>query len=105
MIATISTARSAPCEGPRKLPKFKQQLFDLVVGAQRNGTQNMTRKELQQAWEHRHSKRTGDGNVSGRVSEMVRDGYLVELGDKRQCRVTTELAKVFFVPAQQASLV
>lgn len=87
-----------------KLSTFKQELFDIVLGAQRNGARDMTAKEIQDAYERKKSKRVGDGNVGGRVSEMVRDGYLVRADERRVCLVTGDKSVPVFVPEGQARL-
>lgn len=88
-----------------KLSPLQQQLYDLVLGAQRNGADNLTRRELQQAWEYRHNKRIGEGNVSGRVAEMLAGRWLIQSTNRRTCRVSGSLSvHTVFVPAVQGRL-
>ena len=106
-MSTSTTSREVSASHQGGLPKlsaFKQALFDIVRVAQRCGAADLTSKEIQAKYESLTSKRVGDGNVAGRVSEMVRDGYLCRSKDRRKCVETRETAAAVSVPAVQAAM-
>lgn len=81
------------------------QLYELIVGHQRNGGQDMTGRELQQAYEARFSVRIDAGAISSAVSKLVAAGKLRRRDVPRACAVTGRAVLPVFVPAKQASLV
>lgn len=88
-----------------KLSKPRQELFDIVLGAQRNGTSDMTNREIQDAFERRNSCRIGEGTVSSAINRLVALGYLTRSSEKRRCKVTgSEHVSAVFVPEKQARL-
>ena len=102
--AKLTDSSSQPVKA-RSLSPAQQQVFDVVVGAQRSGADNMTNREIGRALEYLHNRRFGEGAVASRVTELVNGGYLDSLTEKRRCLVTGELAFARFVPAKQGRLV
>jgi hypothetical protein len=91
--------------GLPKLPPFKQALFDIIVAAQRHGAIDLTAKEIQAKYENLTSKRVDNSNVAGRISEMVREGYLAASSEKRRCvESQSEGVRAVYVPATQARI-
>lgn len=85
------------------LKRLNDDLLYLVRGAQANGCQDLSLRELQQAYELRHGKRIELGTVSGAVTRLVAGNKLVRLGNPRRCNVTGREILPFFVPAEQVS--
>lgn len=98
---TSSAAFKTVAAGQMK--RLNDELFDLVQGAQRNGCKDLSLRELQQAYELRHSKRIELGTVSGAVTRMVAAKRLVRDATPRRCHVTGREILPFCVPATQAS--
>ena len=74
---------------PGKLTPIKQDILNIVRGAQRLGAADMTAMEIQRIYEERIKQgRISDGYFAGRVSELVTGGHLLRSA-KRQCRATT----------------
>lgn len=86
-----------------QMKRLNDELLDLVLGAQRNGCKDLSLRELQQAYELRHSKRIELGTVSGAVTRMVAANKLVRDATPRRCHVTGREILPFCVPATQAS--
>lgn len=82
---------AAPVAKPKKLSQMKRDVLDIVRHAHARGVVDMTATEIQRLYEQQPGKlggargRVGDGNFAGRVSEMVRDGWLLR-STPRQCR-------------------
>lgn len=87
----------------KSMKRLNDDLFDLVQGAQRNGCKDLSLRELQQAYELRHSKRIELGTVSGAVTRMVAANKLVRDSTPRRCHVTGREILPFCVPATQVS--
>jgi hypothetical protein len=81
---------SPPATKPKKLSQMKRDVLDIVRFAHGRGVVNMTATEIQRIYEKQPGKtgsargRVADGYFAGRVSEMVRDGWLLR-SSKRQC--------------------
>lgn len=82
---------SPPAAKPKKLSQMKRDVLDIVRFAHGRGVVNMTATEIQRIYEKQPGKtggargRVADGYFAGRVSEMVRDGWLLR-SSKRQCQ-------------------
>jgi hypothetical protein len=100
---TAAAAREA--FGWRRTAKQQAEIFDVVLGAQRNGTDNMSLTEIRDAYERRYGRRIDVARVSARVSDMVAAGRLVRIADTRPCAVTGRLVHPVLVPAKQARLI
>jgi hypothetical protein len=80
-----------PAAKPKKLSQMKRDVLDIVRFAHGRGVADMTATEIQRIYEKQPGKtggargRVADGYFAGRVSEMVRDGWLLRSA-KRQCR-------------------
>lgn len=85
------------------MKRLNDDLLDLVQGAQRNGCKDLSLRELQQAYELRHSKRIELGTVSGAVTRLVAAKKLVRDTTPRRCNVTGREIMPFCAPAKQES--
>jgi hypothetical protein len=83
------------------LKRLNDDLLDLVRGAQMNGCKDLSLRELQQAYELRHSKRIELGTVSGAVTRLVAANKLVRDATPRRCNVTGREIMPFCAPAKQ----
>ena len=105
---TISTAdtsaASFDAERPRWVASKQKALFDLVLGAQRNGAADMSMRELQAAYERLHSKRIELSSVSSCCNGLVTAGRLVRATPIRACSITGRDIFPLSVPLTQARL-
>lgn len=85
------------------IKRLNDDLLELVRGAQLNGCKDLSLRELQQAYELRHSKRIELGTVSGAVCRMVAAGSLVRDTAPRRCHVTGREILPFCAPAKQSA--
>lgn len=99
-----TSAKSLEQVGLKRLARQQQEIFDVVLGAQRNGARDMSGVEIQQAYERRYGKRIDPGRVSARVSNMVAAGRLCRREDTRPCRITQKHIHPVYVPEQQARM-
>lgn len=104
---TTADTRNASFDAIRPLRQESQQrkLYDLVLGAQRNGAGDMSMRELQQAYEQVHGKRIELSTVSSCCNALVAGKWLVRSTPMRQCCITGRDIKPLSVPAQQGRLV
>lgn len=107
-VASISTAdtsaASFDAQRPRWLASKQKALFDLVLGAQRNGAADMSMRELQGAYERLHGKRIDMSSISSCCNGLVAAGRLVRATPVRSCSVTGRDILPLSVPVQQARL-
>ena len=89
--------------GLRNLGRQQQEILDLVVGAMRNGADDMTRAEIKESYQRVYGKVIESGTVSARVAGLKAAGRLLQREQPRQCRVTGKTKTVVYVPAKQAS--
>ena len=103
--ATTGETSAASFKGvsSRQLKTLNDELLELVVGAQRNGCKDLSMRELQQAYEHRHNKRIEMSSISGAISRMVTAGTLVRDAVPRACNITQRDILPFCAPAKQGS--
>ena len=109
MIATISTAdtsaASFDAERPRWQASKQKALFDLVLGAQRNGAKDLSMRELQAKYELVHGKRIDMSSISSCCNALVAAKRLVRSTEARECSITGRDILPLSVPALQARLV
>jgi hypothetical protein len=81
------------------------EVFDIVVGACRNGAQDMSLREIARAFATVHGRNIDVGTVSARVSALVDAQRLVRLkGSIRACTITGKTVAPVTVPAKQVRL-
>lgn len=88
--------------GLRELGRQQREILDLVIGAMRNGADDMTRAEIKESYQRVYGKVIESGTVSARVSGLKAAGRLLQREQPRQCRVTGKTKTVVYVPARQA---
>ena len=92
-----------------KLPRVAKrqgEIRDICIAAQRNGCNDLTRKEIELRYNFLYGGHIGEGTVSSSVNGLVTAGRLVE-GPKRLCSVSKSGIKVgtVYVPMKQVRLV
>lgn len=99
---TSAAARDA--FGWRRTARQQAEIFDIVLGAQRNGADDMSLTEIRDAYERLHGRRIDLNRVSARVTDLVAAGRLERRQDTRPCSVSQRPIHPVFVPAHQARL-
>lgn len=80
-------------------------VFDIVAGACRNGTPDMSLREIAHTYHRVHGKPIDVGTVSGRVTALVMSNRLVRVqGAERPCSITGKTVHPVTAPARQASV-
>lgn len=102
--ATDTSAQALDAMGLRKMAGQRRVVFDIVLGAQRNGAQDVSLREIQQRYERLYGKRIDVSTVSARVHNLVAAGWLHRRADIRACSVTGQGVHAVFVPPSQARL-
>lgn len=100
-----TSSESLRAMAPRKLARQQQEIFDVVLGAQRNGARDCSLAEIREAYEHLYSNRIETGRISARVADMVSAGRLCKREDTRPCSITQRNIHPVYVPEQQARLI
>lgn len=98
---------SAQAFAALRLPDLKQlqdKIHDICIAAQRNGYDDLTRKEIQARYELQYGTRIEASTVSSRVNNLVTAQRLVK-GPDRVCTVTGNEVGTVLVPMKQARLV
>ena len=99
-----TSAQALEQVGWKKMAAQQREVFDVVLGCQRNGMPDMSLTEIRDTYERLHSRRIDLNRVSARVSDLVAAGRLQRREDTRPCSVTTKNIHPVFVPAHQARL-
>lgn len=91
--------------GMRKRKGQLDVIFDIVLGACRNGAADMSLREISAAFHRLHGKPIDVGTVSGRVTQLVAAERLVRVeGSERLCTLSGKTVHPVTVPAKQARL-
>lgn len=90
--------------GLRNLGRQQKEILDLVIGAMRNGADDMTRAEIKESYQRIYGKAIESGTVSARVAGLKDAGRLLQREQPRQCRVTGKTKTVVYAPEKQSSL-
>lgn len=104
MTAVDTSAQALAAFGLKKMAKQQHEIFDVVLGAQRNGAADMSLTEIRDAYERLHARRIDLNRVSARVSNLVAAGRLVRRQNTRPCTVSGQQIRPVFVPESQARL-
>lgn len=105
-VNTLDTqSASLQAVGLKTLARQQQEIFDIVVALMRNGAHDVSLVEIQQAYEHKHSKRIDASRVSARVWDLINAERLQRRADPRPCSITKRLVHPVYAPAKQARLV
>lgn len=99
-----TSAQALEAIGWKKMAAQQREIFDVVLGCQRNGMPDMSLTEIRDTYERLHSKRIDLNRVSARVSDLIAAKRLQRKEDTRPCSVTTKNIHPVFVPAHQAGL-
>jgi len=80
-------------------------ILDIVTAAVRRGAKDLTRREIQAAWEKLDGNRHESSVVAARVNQLLAQHRLVEVeADRRLCAITGRLVQPVTVAAQQARM-
>ncbi len=99
---TSATARRAITN--REMAHKQREIYEIVLGCQRNGQPDMSLTEIRDTFERIHSRRIDLNRVSSRVSELVNAGRLVRATGMRSCSITGRSVEPVSVPPVQARL-
>lgn len=100
-----TSAQALATIGQRTVMNVQDRIHDICVAAQRNGTDDLSGKEIQERYEHLYSKRIDASSVSARINNLIAAKRLERLATVRPCRVTGHDIHPVRVPATQARLV
>lgn len=104
MTALDTSAQALAALGYRKMAKQQQEIFDVVLAAQRNGARDMSLTEIRDTYERINGKRIDLNRVSARVSNLVAAKRLHRREDTRPCSVSERPIHPVYVPESQARL-
>jgi hypothetical protein len=90
--------------GLRKMAKQQQEIYDVILGAQRNGASDLSLTEIRDLYERVHGKRIDLNRVSARVSDLVAAKRIERKQDTRPCSVTSRPIHPVHVPPTQPRL-
>jgi len=102
--AAHTSALALDAMGLRTLARSNRAIFDICVGAQRNGACDLSLREIQQRYERLYSKRIDVSSVSARVHSLIEAGWLHRRADPRVCSITGRSVLPVFAPEKQARL-
>lgn len=104
-VDTRDTSSAALAQvGLRKMAKQQQEIFDVILGAQRNGSDDLSLTEIRDLYERVHGKRIDLNRVSARVSDLIGARRIERKQDTRPCSVTGRPIHPVFVPPTQPRL-
>lgn len=101
-ITTKDTSSDAfKAVGLKRMGGQQRAIWDVVVGACRNGVRDLSLNEIRDLYERAHGKRIDVSRVSARVSELVKFGRLQRAEKHRVCNVTGyKCLPVYVLPSQ-----
>lgn len=102
--AADTSAKALDAMGLRAMAGQRRKIFDIVVGAQRNGAKDLSLREIQARFEQREGQRIDVSTVSARVNNLVAAGWLQRRADIRPCTVTGMGVHPVYAPEKQARL-
>lgn len=106
LISTADTsAESYARMAPKTLARRQQEVFDVVVELQREGADDVSRREIQARYERTHNKRIDMSSVASSVHALVLAKRLQAPRTLRPCLVTGRDISPVFAVAQQAALI
>lgn len=106
LISTADTSRESYSRiAPKTLARRQREVFDIVLGLQRNGAVDVSRREIQASYERVHGKRIDMSSVSSSVHALVSAGRLYSVPKLRECVVTGKTICPVAAPATQERLV
>jgi hypothetical protein len=80
------------------------KVLDICIAAQRNGANDLTRREIQFQWEQESGRRVEVSDVSRSVNGLVAASRLMVLLVPRPCSITGRMVQALQVPAVQSRL-
>lgn len=104
-MSTNTSAQALQALGLRKVSKMQQEVLEICIAAQRNGTPDLSSREIQARYELKHSVRIEASTIAARVHGLVAANRLERIETPRPCSVTKIEIKPVRVPMTQARLV
>jgi len=99
----ITSAQGLASVGLSGQKNQADEVLDICTAAQRNGTKNLSLREIAKRWELLHGTRIDVGTVSARVSNLVSASRLVRvLADARPCTISGKTVQPVSVPMHNA---
>lgn len=106
LISTADSRSDAYAKAaPKLLARRQREVLDIVLGLQRNGAVNVSRREVQASYERVYGKRIDMSSVSSSVHALVSAGRLYSVPKLRECLVTGKTICPVAAPAAQVGLV
>lgn len=106
LISTADTsAASYALMTPKTLARRQREVLDVVLGLQRAGAADVSRREIQAAYERTHNKRIDMSSVASSVHALVLAQRLQASRTLRPCLITGRDISPVYAVAQQAALV
>lgn len=102
--AMDTSAQALQVLGYANMAKQQKEIFDIVLGCQRNGAADMSLTEIRDTYERLHGRRIDLNRVSARVSNLVAGHRLARRVEARPCSVTQRAVHPVYVPVEQARL-
>lgn len=99
----VAAAPAAPVAATASMPtkamrRQQRVIWDIVRAAQLNGAKDLTNREILERWRLQGPGSKEVPTVSGRVSELLDNHWLLRREHRRACGVTAELAWCVYVP-------
>ena len=106
LVSTADTSRESYSRiAPKVLARRQRDVLDIVLGLQRNGAVNVSRREIQASYERVHGKRIDMSSVASSVHALLAAGRLYSAPKARECSITGKTICPVAVVASQAGLV
>lgn len=106
MITQDMQAVPSAAAKPPTLAREKREVFDVLLGNQRNGVKDMTRHEIRAGFMRLHGRTVERGQISAVVAKLLKAGVLEE-GSPRICNCCASEGKTLttvLIPATQVRL-
>ena len=106
LVSTADTSRESYSRiAPKVLARRQRDVLDIVLGLQRNGAVDVSRREIQASYERVHGKRIDMSSVASSVHALLAAGRLYSAPKARECSITGKTICPVAVAATQAGLV
>lgn len=106
MITQDMQAVPSAAAKPPTLAREKREVFDVLLGNQRNGVKDMTRHEIRAGFMRLHGRTVERGQISAVVAKLLKAGVLEE-SSPRICNCCADEGKALttvLIPATQVRL-
>ncbi len=105
LVSTADTSRESYSRiAPKVLARRQRDVLDIVLGLQRNGAVDVSRREIQASYERVHGKRIDMSSVASSVHALLAAGRLYSAPKARECLITGKTISPVAAAAVQAGL-